>query len=78
MMDLVKSVKLVGTKKINDKVASQIETIHSDYKSARICQFQNEIDYPDYIFEITEMDDVSFLDYVHIELLSKENDINLN
>ena len=71
-------VKLVGTKKINNKVTSQIETLHDNYKLAKIAMFQYENNYPDYTFEITEMDDVSFLDYIHIELLSKENDINLN
>lgn len=71
-------IKLVGTKKINGKVVSTIETVHSDYKLAKVAMFQYETHYPDYTFEITEMDDASFLDYIHIELLSKENDLNLN
>lgn len=71
-------IKLVGTKKINGKVVSTIETVHSDYKTARICMFQYETHYPDYTFEITEMDDVSFLDYVHIEIIDKNSDLSLN
>ena len=66
-------IKLVGKSQY-----STIEYSFSEYKDAKIALFTNESMYPNYTWTITDMDDFSFLDLIHVEYITPENDLNLN
>ena len=66
-------VKLVGKSQY-----STIEYTFNEYKDAKIALFTNESMYPNYTWTITDMDDMSFLDLIHVEYITPENDLNLN
>jgi hypothetical protein len=71
-------VKIKGIKLLDNKEVSSIETNCKDYPESQIKIFELSNNYPDYQFEIVEMDDFSFLDLIHFEIISKENNEFLN
>jgi hypothetical protein len=71
-------VKIKGVKLLDNKQVSSIETNCKDYPESQIKMFQLSHDFPDYDFKIVEMDDFSFLDLIHFEIISNENNSHLN
>ena len=71
-------VKIKGVKLLDNKQVSSIETTAIDYKESQIKIFELSNNYPDYQFEIVEMDDFSFLDLIHFEIIDNENNSFLN
>jgi hypothetical protein len=71
-------VKIKGIKLLDNKEVSSIEVVCKDYASSQIKMFQLSHDFPDYDFKIVEMDDYSFLDLIHFEIVNNENNSFLN
>jgi hypothetical protein len=71
-------VKIKGIKLLNNKEVSSIENTCNNYAESQIKMFQLSHDFPDYDFKIVEMDDYSFLDLIHFEIISNENNEFLN
>jgi hypothetical protein len=71
-------VKIKGVKLLDNKQVSSIEVLCNNYAESQIKIFELSHDFPDHDFKIVEMDDFSFLDLIHFEIIDHENNLYLN